>query len=168
MTALSRAALAATLAFGTGTAQAAVFSVDFSGGNGTVLGSFVAAPTGGPVSNFTVTLAGVTFDTFIGGTHDYDAAINEFTYTGSFPAYTNSAAYPICGIGACFLEIYPDPDPVVPGDYLAIDADLNNIDAGTKYVIIPPSPIPLPATAWLLLGGLATLSTAAWRRCQSA
>jgi hypothetical protein len=171
----TRLAFAAALTvggLGVGTAQAVTvtYGIDFSGGLGTVLGSFRAEATGGAVTNLTGTLSGVTFDTMLPGTtsFEYDPAINEFTYAGAFPSFTNSGNYGICAAGGCFLEFYPDPDPLVPGDYLAVDALLNNIDAGTKYVIVPPSPgpapIPLPGALGLLAGGIGALGLAAGRR----
>lgn len=147
-------------------AGAVTFGIDFSNGAGTALGTFNAPFDGGPVSGLTATISGVVFDVMNPGTtsFDYDPAINEFTYSGAFPSYTNSAVYPICMPGECLLEIYPDPDPTVPGDYLAIDKDLNNIDAGTKYVIIPPAPIPLPPALGLMAAALGGLALAARRR----
>lgn len=141
-------------------ASAVTFQIDFSNGSGTDLGEFEASAAGGPVSGLTATIGGVFFDSMIPGTtsFDYDPAINEFTYSGAFPSYTNSTPYPICGPGECFLEIYPDPDPLVPGDYLAIDKDLNNIGPGTKYVILPPAPIPLPPALGLLALGVGSLA----------
>ena len=144
--------------------SAATYQVDFSGGGGTVIGTFDAPLAGGNVSNFMVALSGVTFDTSTGvvTTFTYNPVINEFEYTspGPFPSFTNSVNTPLCAAGGCFLEIYPDPTPGVPGDYLAIDALLNNIDAGTKYIIDPNpvmSPVPLPASVPLLAAGLVLL-----------
>ncbi len=153
---LFASALAAALP---GVAMAATYQVDFSvlGGLG-VIGTFEAPLGGGPVSNLTVTLQGVTFDTQTsGGAFDYDPAQGDFVnYTG-FPGFTNSVAAAACGAGACFLELYPLPGDPEPGDYLAIDADLNNIDDGTKYAILPLLPVPLPPAVAGLAAGLGAL-----------
>lgn len=148
----------------TGAAYSATFQVDFSvNGTMSVLGTFNAPTIGGTVSDLEVTLSGVTFDTQIdGGAFEYDPVANDFINYTSFPGFTNSVAAPICGIGACFLELYPIGDGS-PGDYLAIDAALANIDDGTRY-LINPSPVPLPAGAVLLLSALAGLGAALRRR----
>ena len=148
--------------FGVFSANAATFNIDFSGGASTVLGTFDAPLAGGAVTNFSVTLSGVTFDTSTGAatTFTYNPVINEFAYTGGFASFTNSANNVLCPAGGCFLEIYPDPTPAIPGDYLAIDASLSNIDAGTKYLINPVpliAPVPLPPAlpvAFIALGFL--------------
>ncbi|MEM1273664.1 MAG: hypothetical protein AAGF88_07600 [Pseudomonadota bacterium] len=148
----------AALFFATSMAHAATFSVDFSV-NGTmgVVGTFEAPATGGVVSNFSVTLSGVTFDTQVGGgAFEYNPTVNDFENYSAFPSYSNSVATGLCAIGACFLEIYPIGDGT-PGDYLAIDAALANIDDGTKY-LIGPSAIPLPASAALLLAALGSVA----------
>jgi len=168
--AVSKAAIvAATLALPV-PASAVTFGLDFSNGAGTAPGSFDAPLAGGAVTNLTATISGILFDTQLPGTtsFDYDPAINEFTYSGSFPSFTNSLAYAICPPGQCFLEIYPDPDPLAPGDYLAVDKDLNNIDVGTKYVILPPQPIPLPSALGVLGLGLGALTMLAGRRRRAA
>jgi hypothetical protein len=147
-----------------GMASAATFQIDFSvSGTMSIFGSFEAPITGGLVTGFEVTLSGVTFDTQVsGGAFEYDPVTNDFiNYTG-FPAFTNSVATALCGAGACGLELYPTNDGS-PGDYLAVDALLANIDDGTKYLIVPPA-IPLPATALLLLGALACIGAARLRR----
>lgn len=149
---------AAVLLVAAGAANAATFQIDFSvnGGMG-VIGTFNAPTGGGVVSDFSVTLSGVTFDTQVGGgAFEYDPTVNDFTNWAAFPSYTNSAATGICAAGGCFLEIYPIADGT-PGDYLAIDASLANIDDGTKY-LIDPSPVPLPASAAFLLAGLGAVS----------
>lgn len=150
--------------FATSAVHSATFEIDFSV-NGTmgILGTFQAPTLGGAVSDFEVTLSGVIFDTQInGGAFEYDPVTNDFTNFAGFPGFTNSMAAASCGIGACFLELYPIGDGS-PGDYLAVDAALANIDDGTRY-LINPAPIPLPAGAALLLTALAGLGAARLRR----
>lgn len=164
-----RHCLLGTLCFvgSVGISQAATFEIDFSNGGGTAIGTFDAPVGGGSVSNFSVTLSGVTFDTSLGSatTFDYDPTIVEFTYSGGFASFTNSANYAACAPGECFLEIYPDPTPI-PGDYLAVDKLLNNLGPGTKYQIdpVPVNPVPVPAGLALLLTALGGLAALAARR----
>ena len=161
---LTRAVVAgaAIVAF-SAASNAITFEVDFSGGANTVIGTFETPMGGGVVSNLTVTLSGVTFDTPNpgGGVLSYIPGADDFTYAGPFASFLNSTAVPgVCAVGGCFMEIYPDPDPFVPGDYLAIDESLTNIDAGTKYIINPvpiDAAVPVPASVLLLVTGVLLL-----------
>ncbi len=129
-------------------ASAATFLVDFSiNGSQGFTGLFDAPSGGGAVSNFTATIDGVVFDVQDGGLgFAYDPTINDFDMTASF---TNSNVSAICPVlGTCDLTLFPDPDPLIPGDYQAVAANLSNFDDGTKYEI---SVIPVPAGFPLLL-----------------
>lgn len=146
-----------------GAAISATYQVDFSVlGSNNVIGTFQAPNGGGAVSNLMVTLSGVLFDTRTdaGGLFDYDPVAGDFVNYTAFPTYTNSIANALCGVGLCLLQIYPNPNNVVPGDYLAVDANLNNIDDGTKYAVNPTpvsSPVPLPPAVGLLGAALSGL-----------
>lgn len=167
-------AAAITLALSTTLAPAATFEI-FTGASN-VIGTFEAPEAGGLVANLLIEQSGVIFDTRVdaGGAFDYDPLANDFRPLTTIE-YTNSVNYPgVCGPGACALVLFPLPDdPVTPGDIFAIDAALNNIDEGTRYLIDPipimgdpPDlpPIPLPMPAGLLLGGLGSLWVLRGRR----
>ncbi|MEM1130567.1 MAG: hypothetical protein AAGH83_08590 [Pseudomonadota bacterium] len=131
------------------------------------IGTFEAPLGGGLVSNLLIIQSGVLFDirTDAGGPFTYDPTpgVNDFVGLSSID-YTNSANYPgVCGPMQCAMTLFPLPgDPFVQGDIFAIDAMMNNIDEGTKYIIDPRpvGAIPLPpAIAGLAaaLGGLFAL-----------
>ncbi|MEV8467112.1 hypothetical protein AB0T83_10005 [Fluviibacterium sp. DFM31] len=144
-------------------AKAATFQIDFSlAGSNNIIGTFTAPAGGGTVSNLMVQMFNVLFDTRIdaGGPFDYDPAAGDFVNYSAFPTYTNATGNATCAATQCTLQIYPLPNDPTPGDYLAVDGNLNNIDDGTKYAISGPSPVPLPGAAGLMalaLGGLAGL-----------
>lgn len=163
----SAAAAAALFVLAPGAALAvpALYDIDFSNGGGTAIGTFQAPVGGGLVTNLMVTLDGVHFDTMDSATTNfvYDTALNEFTWATATPSFTNSVAVPgVCAALGCDLTLFPDPDPLVPGDYQAIDANLNNLGPGTKYSINPnptalvpvPAALPLAASAFAALAAL--------------
>lgn len=157
------------LAPGAALAVPAIYEIDFSNGGGTAIGTFQAPVGGGPVTNLMVTLDGVHFDTMDSATTNfaYDLALNEFTWATATPSFTNSVAVPgVCAALGCDLTLFPDPDPLVPGDYQAIDASLNNLGPGTKYSINPnpTEVVPVPAALPLAATGLAFLAVMRLRR----
>lgn len=144
-------------------ASAATFQINFSqNGTNNIIGTFDAPASGGAVTNLMVQMFDVLFDTRIdgGGSFDYDPAAGDFVNYAAFPTYTNATGNATCAANGCMLQIYPLPNDPTPGDYLAIDANLNNIDDGTKYAISGPiaAPVPLPAGVGLMLTALAGLA----------
>ncbi len=167
----STAAAAALLAMAPGAALAvpAIYDIDFSNGGGTAIGTFQAPVGGGPVTNLMVTLDGVHFDTMDSATTNlaYSIALNEFTWATATPSFTNSVAVAgVCAASACDLTLFPDPDPLVPGDYQAIDQNFNNLGPGTKYSInpTPTEVIPVPAALPLAATGVGILAFLRLRR----
>lgn len=147
----------------------AIYEIDFSNGGGTAIGTFQAPVGGGPVTNLMVTLDGVHFDTMDSATTNfaYDTGLNEFTWATATPSFTNSAAVVgVCVAFGCDLTLFPDPDPLVPGDYQAIDQNLNNLGPGTKYSINPnpTEVVPVPGALPLALTGVGVLAVLRARR----
>lgn len=159
-------AIIAALGLIPASATAASFTIDFSlNGGQNFTGTFEAPELGGAVTNFTATIDGVVFDVQDNGFgFQYVPLINDFDITSSFTNSNMSAICPI--IGTCDLTIFPDPDPLVPGDYSAVAADFSNFDDGTKYEIIADQPptIPIPAGLPLLVTGLAAIGLVRRRR----
>lgn len=150
----------------------AIYQIDFSNGGGTAIGTFQAPIGGGAVTNLMVTLDGVHFDTMDSATTNfvYDTAINEFTWATATPSFTNSVAVPgVCLALGCDLTLFPDPDPLVPGDYQAVDANFNNLGPGTKYSINPAGTeiVPVPAALPLAATGFGLLAILRARRKQA-
>lgn len=153
----------------TAAAVPAIYEIDFSNGGGTAIGTFQAPVGGGPVTNLMVTLDGVHFDTMDSPTTNfvYDTGLNEFTWATATPSFTNSAAVAgVCVAFGCDLTLFPDPDPLVPGDYQAIDQNFNNLGPGTKYAINPnpTEVVPVPAALPLILTGMGVLAVLRARR----
>ena len=123
---LSIAAVAAiALVAGTGVANAVTYQIyDVRSDN--VVGSFDADESGS-VSNISVTVNGVTYDSAVSGSDGliYDASSGSLVPSGSgYTALTNSADAGACTAGGCFFKI------------------ANAFTAGGKYV-----------REWDLLGG---------------
>lgn len=146
------------------TASAAQFDV-FDGA--TLLGSFEADPLGGQVSSASFAVGGVVFDTIDPlDIPEYRPAFNDLTGPGStiFANFYNATAMAGCAVLDCVLffekiNIGP-PDSFVYG---GINMDTFANFAGGDYVIVPvddgggggAAVVPLPASALLLLSGLA-------------
>ena len=154
---------------GAALAVPAIYEIDFSNGGGTAIGTFQAPVGGGLVTNLMVTLDGVHFDTMDSATTNfvYDTALNEFTWATATPSFTNSApVVGVCVAFGCDLTLFPDPDPLVPGDYQAIDQNFNNLGPGTKYAINPnpTEVVPVPGALPLALTGMGVLTALRLRR----
>ncbi|MEM1388925.1 MAG: PEP-CTERM sorting domain-containing protein [Pseudomonadota bacterium] len=155
MISLKSIALSAAFAFSTASVSAAPFNV-FDGV--TLLGTFEADPLGGPVTSGLFTVGGIIFDTIDpADVPEYRPAFNDLTGPGAtiFANFYNSTAMGGCAVLDCVLffeKINPGPpDSFVYG---AINnTSFDNI-AGGDYTI---QPVPLPASAALLLSGLGLL-----------
>lgn len=149
----------------------ATFNI-FEAGTTTQLGTFDAPVAGGAVTSAVLTLAGGVFDVLDLGAQApvYDAVNNWIVGTGSsFGSVTNSVAFnttdflsnPItCQIGECVFSFTNSGGGGVPAewylDYIPGNpANAAPIDLGYYDIVI--APVPLPATALLLVGALAGL-----------
>ncbi|MBT8409577.1 MAG: hypothetical protein KJN93_08130 [Alphaproteobacteria bacterium] len=148
--------------------QSATFQV-FESGSATLLGTFEAPQAGGALTAAAFVLEGGTFDALLGGAEApvYDAGNGWVTGAGGpFGGIANSLAFntadlfanPItCGIGECVFSMTSSGGGGAPAewylDYLpANPADAAPIDFG--FYDVQLAPVPLPATALLLLAAL--------------
>ncbi len=160
MPARAAAVLAALVAAAPMAAHAITLTIDF----GTTATTFEADP-GGPVSNLSVTLGGVTFDTPQAGDGApvYQAATNDFrAFDGSkFSYYVGGTG---CPEAVCLLEFEDRFDAMTPPVWAAfplVNGIPGTVLASGHYEI---SAIPLPATVGLLAAALASLGLATRRR----
>ena len=134
------------------TAATVTYNIAMGGQNTT----FTAPMGGGAVSDFSITLAGVTFDTPDAAMPPlYDPVSNDISAAGSqFGYLSNSIAGPGCPVGNCVLEFETAFDPLIPPAYAAFNA----VDLGTVFAFgyyeITVAPVPLPAGLVLLLSAL--------------
>ena len=118
--------------------------------------TFTAPMGGGAVSDFSITLAGVTYDTPDAGSPAlYDPVDNDISAAGSqFGYFSNSIAAPGCPVGDCVLEFENRADPLIPPVYAAYNTvNLGTVFTGGFYEITV-APVPLPAGLVLLLTAL--------------
>lgn len=160
------AMVAISLTLAAAPASAAMFSVDL----GSAATTFEALASGGPITNFTITIGGVTFDTPDGGTSApvYDALENDINGAGGPTApggFVNSAAAGGCLVMGCVLAFEDTVDGMPPFEWSAfpILPGPGTVFALGEYQITPVA-VPLPATLGLLAGALALLGSAAGRR----
>ncbi|WP_371169045.1 hypothetical protein [Aliiroseovarius sp. 2305UL8-7] len=159
-------ALAAVLTLGALATEAQAASVTYDVAMGGQSTTFTAPDGGGAVADFSVTLAGVTFDTpDVAMPPLYDPVNNDIAAAGSlFGYFSNSVAAPGCPAGQCVLEFetaFGDGTPPVFAAFNAVAFD--GIIASGSY-IITVAPVPLPAGLVLLLSAL--LAVGALRRWQ--
>lgn len=133
------------------------------GGNN---GSFLAPDTGGVISNFTVTLSGITFDApdlSQGPNFEpiYDPLENDINGQANLFAYfTNTTAGPMCPISKCVLEFEDSDMGMPPKLYSVFNIDVLTVFDSGEYKITPSSDmsvVPIPAAAWLFATGLISL-----------
>lgn len=147
-------------------APAAAAPVNFEITLGGAIGSFTADEAGGLLTSFSLMINGILFDTLgVGNAAPvYDALANDIRGVGSTSGFiTNSLANATCGIGECVLDLEDSTDPgVIPPLYAIFPVvggiPRSVIDSGA-YAITKPGTtvVPLPATIWLMIGGLGGL-----------
>lgn len=148
-------ALVALLATSIGS-TAATFNISLGGQNTT----FMAPMGGGVISNLSVTLGGVTFDTPNAGMPPlYSPLLNDISAAGSlFGYFSNSTAAPGCPVGNCVLEFETAFDNVTP----PVFATYNNVVLGpvltSGFYVITPAAVPLPAGLLMILTALCGLA----------
>ena len=164
----SLAVAAALLTIGLPT-SAATFNITMAGQTTT----FEAPAAGGAISNFMITIGGVTFDTLLGGNDapTYNLADNDLKGAdgGIFSYVTNSAAAPGCLVLDCRLEFEDRADPEIPPVWAAFSLTDLEVFASGFYVIAPARDtpdgvVPVPPALALMLGGLAALAGLGRRR----
>lgn len=148
-------------------AIAATFQIEMASQTTT----FDAPLGGGGITGFSIAIGGVTFDTPEAGALSpvYDAVENDIQGIGGlFGYFSNSLAGPGCAAGLCLLE-FEDSNMGMPPKLWAVFPLVMGFPGGViasgEYVItVPDAQIPLPAPAFLLIGGIAALAATRARR----
>lgn len=167
MTRFHLALLAISTFVGLSAAEAATFQIDF----GPAQTTFVADPAGGPVSGFSITLGGVTFDDPTSGINEptyhpaqivddpvfgptsYDASIHSQIFDVGFGIFLNSAAAGSCQASGCFLALS------LGNGWSAFQINPNLVELGHgSYAISGPiAPVPASSAALFLVSSLLVL-----------
>jgi hypothetical protein len=108
----------------------------------------------GDVSAFTFSFGGQTLS-------KDDMTSNSTGWADMFPGEPNnvlestwSASHTIGG--GSILQVVGNSTPTSYGNL--VTATMGTLSATGEWMLAPPTPVPLPASAWLLLGGVAALS----------
>ena len=144
-----------------GPVAAATYQITMAGQTTT----FDAPLAGGAISNLSVSVAGVIFDTPQAGglAPVYDPIENDIQGAGGlFGYFANSIAGPGCAIGTCLLE-FEDSNLGLPPKVWAVFPLINGtpgavIASGSYTISSIDGVVPLPASVWLLGAGLAALT----------
>lgn len=152
-------------------ASATTFNIFLGSGTTT----FDAPSGGGAISNFSITVSGITFDTAQTGssTPVYNAANRDIRGAASqFGGFTNSTASGGCPVGSCVLAFESSIALNAPKNWLAFMVGSSGNIANGTYTILqiapPPGPVvPLPAPILFLASGVAALAFAGRRKARA-
>jgi hypothetical protein len=107
----------------------------------------------GDVSAFTFSFGGQTLA-------KSDLNSNSTGWADMFPGEPNNVLESTWGashtFGSSILQVVGNSTPTSFGDL--VTATMGTLTATGEWTLAPPTPVPLPASAWLLLGGVAALS----------
>jgi hypothetical protein len=107
----------------------------------------------GDVSAFTFSFGGQSLS-------KSDLNSNSTGWADMFPGEPNNVLESTWGashtFGSSILQVVGNSTPTSFGDL--VTATMGTLSATGEWTLAPPTPMPLPASAWLLLGGVAALS----------
>jgi hypothetical protein len=107
----------------------------------------------GDVSAFTFSFGGQSLS-------KSDLNSNSTGWADMFPGEPNNVLESTWGashtFGSSILQVVGNSTPTSFGDL--VTATMGTLTATGEWTLVPPTPVPLPASAWLLLGGVAALS----------